>query len=332
MKIFEVCLTNYCNFKCDYCISDKTRGADKFSEPLKLDADGNLLLHDRVLSEEEVSKRKKMLDEQGQAVLDAYVESEHNAWMARRHLKHDYTDWLNFDSLITFVRTQLNNEWIVTLTGGEPLYYPKIEYLIEELTKTNKVVVTTNASMIRNKTSLLKIDRDMLYFRVGFHPEFRNLDTFKECIKFIIDNNFKYIINYVAHPKYYENGSTLLQSHLDFLKTNKYEFEITEFEGRYNNTNYPIPAPIRDKSENELFKDSLKYSVTRSPMGESFIMCEPDGKIYECQGKLKTLGDVYENELRLEQVRHKECFSYRGCNSSRSANLYLDRFLGEKIS
>lgn len=332
MKVFEVCLTNYCNFKCTYCISDPSRGLDKFSEPLKLDENGNLLLHDKELSQEEVAKREKILIEEGQIALDAYVDKEHSAWVARKHLKHDYTDWLNFDKLIEFVRSNLNSDWIITLTGGEPLYYPKIEYLIKELTITNKVVITTNASMVRSKTDLLNIDREKILFRVGFHPEFRNLETFAECMRFIIENKFKYVINYVAHPSYYENGCTLSDQHIHFLLENGYFFEVTAFEGIYKNKNYPTPPPIRSSKEVELFNQYNKYGIPNSAMGTSFIMCEPDGGIYECHGKHKKLGDVYRNELELSLVHHKECFSFVGCNASKSANTYLNLLLNADLA
>lgn len=331
MKVFEVCLTNYCNFKCSYCISDSKRGSDKFSEPLKLDDSGNLLLHDKELSPEEVNKRAVILQEQGQTALDEYVLSEHNNWVARSHLKHDYTDWLDFESLIKFVRSQLSNEWVVTLTGGEPLYYPNIEYLITELCKTHQVVVTTNASLVRSKTKLLNISRDKLFFRVGFHPEFRNLKTFEECMKFIIENKFKYVINYVVHPEYYENSSDLYQKHLNYLNENGYLYEITAFEGRYNKETYPRPIMFRNEIEKLLFSESDKFALPRSVIGSSFIMTEPNGEIYECHGKSKKLGNIYSNTLNLERIIHKACFSVTGCNASKSANTYLRLLLDSRL-
>lgn len=332
MKVFEVCLTNYCNFKCTYCISDPSRGLDKFSEPLKLDESGNLLLHDKELSQSEINKRADILREQGQTALDEYVAKEHAAWVARSHLKHDYTDWLDFDKLIEFVRSKLSDEWIITLTGGEPLYYPNIERLIIELCKTNRVVITTNASLVRSKVKLLDIDRSRIYFRVGFHPEFRNIKTFEERMRFIIENKFKYVINYVAHPQYYENSCDLYTKHLEFLNSNGYLYEITAFEGNYNGKIYPTPRPIRSEIERNLFGDYDKFSINKSVMGSSFIMCEPNGKIYECHGKEKELGDVYTNNLNLERVIHKGCFSFTGCNASKSANTYLDLLLGDRLA
>jgi len=331
VKVFEVCLTNYCNFRCEYCISDKTRGADKFSEPLKLDSEGNLLVHDKELSSEEVAKRVRMLAEEGQGALDSYVQAEHDAWYANRHLKHDYTDWLNFDALIAFVRNNLTSDWVINLTGGEPLYYPKIEDLIVELVKTNAVLLTSNASLVRNKPSLLEIPRDKLYFRVGYHPEYRNLETFVKCIDYLVENNFKYVINYVAHPKYYEDSCEDYKKHIDLLIEHQYQYEVTPFEGNYNGKSYPSMRFNRSEQEQYLFGPTDQYKQVHSPMGTSFLMCEPNGKIFECQGKGSQLGDVYDNAVKLAKVQHSPCFSFKGCYTARSANTYLDTFFGSKL-
>lgn len=331
MKVFEVCLTNYCNFKCEYCISDSSRGSSKFSEPLKLDENGDLLIHANELSIEEKNKRSQMLIDHGQEYLDEYVQSEHDKWIERRHLKHEYGDWLNFDKLISFVKTNLYNNWLINLTGGEPLYYPKVEQLISKLTETNIVLVTTNASFIRNKPDLLKISRDRLYFRVGYHPEYRNLETFKKCMDYMIDHDFKYIINYVAHPKYYIDGCEDYKKHLDFLADNQYEYEITPFEGKFNGRSYPSLRGGRSEIETKLFGPTDKYKQIHSPMGTSFLMCEPSGTIYECQGKGHVLGNVYDNNVSFEKIQHSTCFSYKGCYTSRSANTYLDNFFASKL-
>lgn len=331
MKVFEVCLTNYCNFKCDYCISDKTRGFDKFSEPLKLDSNGSLLLHDKELSAEEVAKRAKMLSDKGVEYLELYVKAEHEKWVASSHLKHDYTDWLNFDKLLDFIRTNLSDNWIINLTGGEPLYYPKVEDLITRIAETNIVLITTNASLIKSKAALLNIPRDKLFFRIGYHPEFRNLETFKKNMEYIIANNFQYVINYVAHPKYYENESNTYSEHINFLIDNEYQFEITPFEGKYEGKSYPKLRGKRNEIEEYLFGPSDKYRQIHSPMGVSFLMCEPNGKVFECQGKGELLGDVYENTLNLKKIQHSPCFSYKGCYTARSANTYLETFFSTKL-
>lgn len=331
MKVFEVCLTNYCNFKCEYCISDKTRGMDKFSEPIKLDDEGNLLLHDKELSHEEIKKRELILQTDGQDALDEYVKNEHDKWMSTRHLKHDYTDWLNFESLISFIRNNLSEEWLINLTGGEPLYYPKIQNLISELVKTHKILITTNASLVRNIPELLEIAKDRLYFRIGYHPEYRNLDTFKKCIDYLIENKFNYIINYVVHPSYYENESTKYEDHIKFLIDNQFQYELTPFEGKYNDKAYPSMRHNRSSQEEILFGPTDKYKQVHSPMGTAFLMCEPNGKIYECQGRGSELGDVYSNEVNLIKIQHSPCFSFKGCYTARSANTYLDVFFGTKL-
>lgn len=331
MRVFEVCLTNYCNFKCDYCISDKSRGNDKFSEPIKLDELGNLLLHDKELRPEEVEKRKIMLDEHGQEYLDAYVQNEHQKWVESRHLKHDYTDWLDFDSLIDFVRLRLSGDWLINLTGGEPLYYPNVERLIRELTKTHKVLITTNASLISKFECLADIESDKLFFRIGYHPEFRNLETFVRIINFVKAMGFKYTVNYVLHPRHYVGESTSYAEYIAVLEDNEIDYEITPFEGEFEGVKYPNPPYQRSEVERYLFTPLDKYNQATSPMGTSFLMAEPNGNIYECQGKSKLLGNVYAKDIRLSRIEHVKCFGFEGCYTARSANTYLDKFMGEKI-
>lgn len=332
MNIFEVCLTNYCNFKCSYCISDPTRGCDKFSEPLKIDSTGNLKLHNKDLTENEKNKRKIILQTQGKDALDNYVQSEHDKWFATKDEKHDYTDWLDFSSLLDFIRKNLSDEWLINLTGGEPLYYPNVEKFILELSKTHKILITTNASFIRSKPELLQIPRDKIFLRIGYHPEFRNLDTFKLCMDYVIQNNFKYIINYVAHPMYYENDSPKLKEHMKFLRDNSYLFEVTPFEGKWNDKNYPTRLDNRSEIEKKLFNINEKYEAKEFPMGTNFLICEPNGKIFECQGRQKELGNVYDNKIQFERIGHSMCHFTKGCPTLKSANMYLKVFLNDSIN
>lgn len=330
MNIFEVCLTNYCNFKCTYCISDPTRGCDKFSQPLKLNEDGTLKLHSLGISYEEHIKRDKIFKTQGKLALDKYVESEQLKWEATKDEKHDFGDWLDTTSLLNFIKTNLDDSWLINLTGGEPLYYPKVEDFIVELAKTHKVLLTTNLSLVRSRPRLLEIPRDSLFFRVGYHPEFRNTETFVECMKYIIDNEFKYIVNYVAHPEYYED-SEKYKGHLKLLKNNKFTFEVTPFEGKYKDNNYPKNKEDRSELEKKMFNINEKYEIYDSPMGTKFMICEPNGKIFECQGREAELGNIYENTIRYEKVRHSLCFITKGCPTLKSANMYLKVFLNTSI-
>lgn len=330
MNIFEVCLTNYCNFKCTYCISDHTRGCDKFSQPLKLNEDGTLKLHSPGLTNEEIKKRDNILKKEGQLALDEYVKSEQEKWEATKEEKHDYGDWLDTESLLKFIRSNLDDTWLINLTGGEPLYYPKIEDFILELTKTHKVLLTTNLSLVRSKPKLLEISRNSLFFRVGYHPEFRNVDTFVECMKYLVDNNFKYLINYVAHPEYYEE-SEKYKEHLRLLKDNKFTYEVTPFEGKWNNTSYPRTVGNRTELEKKMFNINQRFEAIESKMGTNFLICEPSGKIYECQGRQEQLGDVYSGELSFKKIYHSMCFMTKGCPTLKSANMYLKVFLNTSI-
>ena len=144
----------------------------------------------------------------------------------------------------------------------------------------------------------------------------------KELEDLINNNEFKYIINYVIHPSYYEE-STKYKDHLKILKDNKFLFEVTPFEGKWNDKQYPTGILKRSELENKLFSINTKYEADSSPMGLNFLICEPNGDIYECQGKSKKLGQVYENKLSKELIGHSLCFLTKGCPTLKSTNMYL---------
>jgi sulfatase maturation enzyme AslB (radical SAM superfamily) len=185
--------------------------------------------------------------------------------------------------------------------------------------------------MVKSKKKFNDIDRSRIVFRVGFHPEFRNLDRFVESINYLIENNFKYIINYVVHPRNYENGSTVYADHIESLERNNFKYELTPYEGEYDGVKYPRKLYDRSEIETALFSAADVHRQKTSVMGSSFMMCEPDGKIYECRGKHVTLGDVYSKSVMLQKVHHVMCFVEKGCYTSRSANTYLSNFFDEKL-
>lgn len=304
MKLFEISLTNYCNFKCSYCISDSNRGADKFSAPLLLDENGNLKIHPDGMSQLEYDTLK--------------------------NTAHDSGDWINLDVLYSFILDNLD-DWVINLTGGEPLYYPNIDKFILKLSKTHKVIVTSNISLISSKKELLKIDRNNFFLRIGYHPEFRSEKEFIRNMSYIIDHNFKYIINYVLHPSYYVN-STKYSDHIRLLIENNYDYEVTPFEGKFDNITYPTPISKRSELEMSLLSDHQLNFTQKSPIGDSFILAEPSGVIYECQGKEVMLGSVYENTLSLIQQPKNKCFNIIGCSPVASANNYLKIFTNNTLS
>lgn len=80
-----------------------------------------------------------------------------------------------------------------------------------------------------------------------------------------------------------------------------------------------------------MFNINSKFESFDSKMGTNFLICEPNGKIYECQGKQEELGNVYENKLSFKKIHHSMCFLSKGCPTLKSANMYLKVFLNTSI-
>jgi sulfatase maturation enzyme AslB (radical SAM superfamily) len=75
--------------------------------------------------------------------------------------------------------------------------------------------------------------------------------------------------------------------------------------------------------ERSLFANSSQFEFMNLKMGESFLICEPNGLVYECQGKSKQLGSLYDNTLNLEKIFHGRCMAFKGCATASSANRYI---------
>lgn len=322
MKVAEFSLTNYCNFKCKYCISDDNRGNDKFAQPLKLDENGNLKIHQKGLSEEEIAKRDRILKEAGQEALDFYVKKEQEKYELDKNNWHDYGDFLDFNTTLKFIHKNLLYKWVIVFTGGEPLYIPHFDALAKAVIKTNKIVITSNLSLLQKQPGLLELDPKKVIYRIGYHPEFRSLTQLKNNVKTLDDYGYKYIVNYVLHPEYYESGKYL--EHIKFLEDNHMLYEVTQFSGKYNGVTYPRILPARKTKLDEIYDD--KYEIDGTSFGKDFIFVTTDGTIYECEGKHKVLGNIYDDIYRPLSINHSFCVQMIRCPVAVSCFRYLNMF------
>lgn len=294
IKIADISITNFCNFACNYCIANTEQ------EPIILNTDGSVKIHD--LRYDANWKKSIYTAHKNNVPFD---NESYNKTIAG--IAHPRGHFLDFTALLTFIHTHLNG-WLISITGGEPLYYPKIDSFIHELTKTNRVVLLTNLSLIRNHQSLMNIPVDKLYYRVGWHPEQRSTDNLINCISFLREHNASYIVNYILHPKHIEDGT--YQNYIDILRDNNIPYEITRFEGVYKNELYSCHAPMKDWEQDIIgnFSDYIGRIPAYAP-GSSFMLIQADGEIYECADARIRIGNVYENKLRLKPTIRPMCFT-----------------------
>lgn len=199
---------------------------------------------------------------------------------------------LDFAPLIKFTHTYLDG-YVLQITGGEPLTVAGIEYLLNDLAKTNKIILCTNGALLRQK--LPRID-DRVFFRISLHPDQRELSTFSEQLRGIPKD--RYMVNYMAHPRHISTGKVF--GYIEYLKDFGCNFEVTPFEGLYLDKSYRLFDPI--------------YEGIRTPpviMGSNKILViQPNGRVFPCHGVLdhtKPIGDVYENLLDVSAVCSQRC-------------------------
>ncbi len=219
MKCVDIILHDYCNFSCSYCISGSQH---RPGDPIHVDDEGNLkIVKDLRLNHNGTKSRPSAKSNN-----IPFKEPDFLKWLKDNgHLRHKFLD---LDILTKYIREQLP-DWTLCISGGEPLLHPKIDEFLTEITKTNKVILLTNASKLMKFPKLLDIAPDRIFYRIGYHPEFRSIPAFLKIMEYVKSNDMNYVVNYVLHPEYASNG--LHKAHIDLLVDNDIEREVTRFEG-----------------------------------------------------------------------------------------------------
>lgn len=111
----------------------------------------------------------------------------------------------NIDMLIKNILKLKYNTYEFVILGGEPLYYPYIQYLIKKLSSVNsviRIVIVTNGSNIEKIRDISNIDASKIHFSFSIHPESYTeemlVNLLNETSKY--NNNFYFSLMYL--PKY----------------------------------------------------------------------------------------------------------------------------------
>lgn len=273
MKYFEIILLADCNFSCDYCIA----GSNTFpftpkTGPVSVDRKSRKFLSDdnglpiyKTLNGDESSEKIK------QIYNDGYAFSK---------------TMLDFSKIIMYVRKHLPGA-MVAISGGEPLLYPNIDFWLGELTKTNKVLLMTNAHDIKKYPDILR--NPNIFLRVGFHPEFRDLDEFEDNMIAISSMTNKYTINYVYHPRH----KNKFKGYIDFVNERGWNLEVTHFKGEYKGTEYGLNNQD-DVIKPYLYEDYFNYSSTdpSNEVGQNMFYLDHTGDVNGCSRRLTVNGNI----------------------------------------
>ena len=196
---------------------------------------------------------------------------------------------IDSDFLIKYIQDNLEG-YVIQLSGGEPLTHPAIGFLLREITKTNKVIVCTNGSLLKIHESLLKIEN--VLWRISYHPEYRK-DCFRDVIELVKRYNVHYIVNYVLHPRHIES-----KKYIEYISDiEDYKFEITEFEGFYKGKHYRLFDKIYNNIRSEIPLKTFELEM---------MTIRPNGLVYTCHGRVLPIGNVYTNEFK-EEVCNATC-------------------------
>ena len=325
-KVVEVSISNFCNFHCDYCISGATR------KDIPTNPDGtarifrDLMYNERGIIDHRRVKKLNLTIRGGRGNACNFGIENPDGTITKdgdHVLEHDFIDYAK---LLTFLRTHLTG-WVVQLGGGEPLHNPKALEFIHDLATTHRIILLTNLSLLPNNMSLLTIDRSKVFFRVGFHPEQRKVESYHENLSILKEHNANYIVNYMLHPRHETNG--MAKAYVDFLKDNDFNYEVTRFHGKWSDTDYPTKEFSAVELE-LLSPHSIKNDFISDPNipGTSYLSIYPDGKIYQCSKAVVCLGSIYKGFTPNYRQKMSHCFdSENHCQSVISQeNLLLNHW------
>ena len=307
----EIILTSVCNFSCDYCISGSNHkqnfiinnGKKKWIETpdeYKTGLDGY----------------PKIIDVNDLTENSVYEDAFKNGYFTTNQA-------LDARKLIYYVKKNLKG-WQLVISGGEPLIYPGIYKLLTILSKDNDIILLTNASKIQKYPELL--DNPRIFFRIGFHPEYRDLSEFYENITYVKNRTNNYIVNYVHHPRHNNKGSDI--EYVNMLKEWDFNYEVSPFKGSYKGNEYNYESGLFDESF--LTQDYVNEYPEDEKLipGATFLTMYGNGDVYACHRKKAYNGTLGSGKLTLiPSVDGLECISKGKCNcdSMRAYKIIQDK-------
>lgn len=324
-SVVEISLSNFCNFSCDYCISGSVH------KKIPTNPDGSarifkdLRYNDRgIVDYRRVQKFGLQIRGEKYSTFNFGIENPDGTIdkTGDHIIEHDFID---YKKLLVFLRTKLPG-WVVQIGGGEPLHNPGIIEFLTELTKTHRVILLTNLSLIKARKEILSIPADRMIYRIGFHPEQYKIELYAENLEILKAAGKNYLINYVLHPRHAIDG--MAKAYVDFMKDNGYHYEVTRFHGKWDGIEYPTLEFSQIEME-LLSSHSISNTYTTNPNtpGTQYLSIYPDGNIYQCSKKVVCLGSIYGSFKAHHRSKMDNCFiGGNKCQSVISQEYVLDHW------
>ena len=304
--VVEVSVSNFCNFSCDYCISSATHKKVPTNKDGSARIFKDLRFNERGVVDYMRMKRLGLIVHGGLGNTFNFGIENPDGTIDRSGdhvIEHDFID---YGKLTKFLREQLPG-WVVQLGGGEPLHNPGMSEFLFDITKTHRVILLTNLSLIKAKKEILDIPSDRMFYRIGFHPEQYKIELYAQNLNILKEHNKDYLVNYVLHPRHSVDG--MAKAYTDFLKDNEYNYEVTRFYGRWGDIEYPTKE-LSPMEQELLSPHTISNNFTTDPNipGTKYLSIYPDGKIYQCSKKVVCLGSIYDSFKPYHRQKMDACF------------------------
>ena len=175
----------------------------------------------------------------------------------------------------------------VYFIGGEPLLYPRIDEILEALSRKHYLSVITNLSMPIDAARRLvqKLPPERVRFGASFHPEFSDLDQFLEKLAVFQEADFQVWASMVAWPPFIGE----IKKYMDVFESRGIGLDLQTFFGTYQGKSYPLDYTREEKlAISPYIADILKPHG----LGQEPTLGKPcgSGHIYS---KILGNGDVY---------------------------------------
>jgi len=212
-------------------------------------------------------------------------------------------------NLLNFIKNHFLPEdcWI-QFTGGEPLIYDSLPFIVDILTqKCYRVIINTNGSLLNTLSKSVDVWRWNVRWRISWHRDMRDMKSFQKDIEPLFTDNSKpkTLVNYIATPWRIKDKSIELD--LKDLKDSGLNYEITGYQGKWEGEKY-------DK-HSLLYRQWLTaFSQEKTKACEiNYLTITTTGDVMRCR-KAK-VGNIYEGVLKERYPQEHFICQYDNCNT-----------------
>ena len=221
------------------------------------------------------------------------------------------------NSFLKILKT-LENDWEITITGGEAILHPDFFYLIKEVKKQNfKINLITNLSFnIKIYQKIFNIlDNSLNRYDISFHlDEIKNFDeTLKKAELFLKSKPYETKTTFLI-PIFKINKHKEKQIEKIINLAKKYQINYDYQQIRYLN-NF-IKQTSKEKKYFQNIKPVKTYSKLCNAGKTSFIIYE-DGEAYRCYSsrflKSNSMGNINNKNFKLIKKATPCAMKYCNC-------------------